>query len=39
MKKGVTTCGGCPELERCPTVGAVISSNAEALENLRAEGD
>lgn len=21
MKRGVTTCGGCPELETCPTVG------------------
>lgn len=37
LQKGVTTCGGCPELENCPTVGAVTATNAEALENLRAE--
>lgn len=35
MKKGVTTCGGCPELEICPTVGTIHSNNAEALENLK----
>lgn len=35
MKKGVTTCGGCPELETCPTVGTIHSNNAEALENLK----
>ena len=36
MKKGLATCGGCPELETCPAIGAVISNNAEVLENLRA---
>ena len=35
MKKGVITCGGCPELETCPTVGTIHSNNAEALENLK----
>ena len=35
MKKGVTTCSGCPELETCPTVGTIHSNNAEALENLK----
>lgn len=33
-KKGVTTCGGCPELESCQIVGAVISNNPETLMNL-----
>ena len=35
LKKGVTTCGDCPDLENCRTVGAVISNNPGALENLK----
>ena len=35
MKKGMTTCGDCPELETCQTVGFVISNNSDALKNLR----
>lgn len=35
LKKGVTTCGDCPELEICPTVGAIIANNPAALENLK----
>lgn len=35
LKKGVTTCGDCPELEKCQTVGVVISNNSAALENLK----
>ena len=35
MKKGFTTCGDCPELETCQTVGFVISNNSDALKNLR----
>jgi len=35
LKKGVTTCGGCPELEGCPTVGMILSHNPEALKNLK----
>ena len=35
MKKGVSTCGQCAELETCSTVGAIIYSNPSALENLR----
>lgn len=35
MKKGFTTCGDCAELEKCQTVGFVISNNADALKNLR----
>lgn len=38
LKKGVTTCGGCPDMETCQTVGAVVSHNNEALENLKAKG-
>lgn len=37
LKKGVTTCGGCPDLETCQIVGAVISNNPEALKNLKGE--
>lgn len=39
LKKGVVTCGGCPELERCETVRMVTATNAEALENLRTGGN
>lgn len=35
LKKGVAACGDCPELENCQIVGAVISNNPEALENLK----
>ena len=35
LKKGVVTCSDCPELENCQIVGAVISNNPEALENLK----
>lgn len=35
LKKGVTTCGGCSELEGCPTVGMILSQNPEALKNLK----
>ena len=35
LKKGVTTCGDCPELEECQTVGVVISNNPATLENLK----
>lgn len=34
LKKGVTTCGGCPELESCQTVGAIIQNNPAARKNL-----
>lgn len=36
VHKGVSACGGCPELEACPTVGAVLKNNPAALDNLRA---
>lgn len=32
--KGFDTCGDCPELENCPTVGAVFQHNPGAKENL-----
>jgi len=35
MKKGVKTCGACPMTEKCKTVGAIISNNSEALNNLK----
>ena len=35
LEKGVSTCGGCPELETCPTVGAILENNPSALENLK----
>ena len=35
LKKGVTTCGGCPELEKCEIVGMVIANNPETLKNLK----
>ena len=35
LKRGVTTCGDCPDMEKCQTVGAILSNNAEALNNLR----
>ncbi|MDE6743263.1 MAG: DUF3795 domain-containing protein [Lachnospiraceae bacterium] len=35
LKKGVTICGDCSELEKCQTVGVVISNNPETLENLK----
>ena len=30
----MTTCGGCPELEHCQTVGAVIRNSPDAKKNL-----
>ena len=37
MKKGVSTCGDCPDMEKCQTVGMITSNNPEALGNLREE--
>lgn len=34
LNKGVTTCGSCPELESCQTVGAIIQNNPVARKNL-----
>ncbi len=35
LKKGVTICGDCPDLEKCQTVGMIISNNPDALKNLK----
>lgn len=35
LKKGVRTCIDCEDMETCPTVGAILSNNPEALNNLR----
>jgi hypothetical protein len=35
LKRGVTTCADCPELDKCPTVGAIHTHNPAALENLK----
>ena len=35
LKKDVTTCGYCPDMERCQTVREIISNGPEALENLK----
>ncbi len=35
LGKDVSTCGGCPEWERCPTLGTVLENNMSALENLK----
>ena len=34
LKKGVKTCGDCPDMKKCQTVGAILSNNPEVLENL-----
>ncbi len=34
-KKGVATCGDCPELENCQTVGMIISNYPAARNNLK----
>lgn len=33
-QRGVVTCGDCPEMESCPTVGAIFTNNPQAKENL-----
>lgn len=35
LKRGAATCGDCPDLESCPTVGEIISNYPEALANLK----
>lgn len=34
MRKGVSTCGDCPEMSHCSTLGAITSTRPEALRNL-----
>ena len=35
MGKGFTTCGECPDMESCKTVGMVVGNNPAALANLK----
>lgn len=35
LKKCVTTCGDCSELENCPTVETIIENNPSVLKNLK----
>ena len=35
LKKCAATCGDCPEVDRCQTVGAIFSTRPEARENLK----
>lgn len=35
LKRGVSTCAGCPKLDICGTVATVTANNADALWNLR----
>ena len=33
-QRGVVTCGDCPEMESCPTVGAIFANAPQAKKNL-----
>lgn len=35
MKKGLSTCGNCPDLESCKIVGDVLANSLDALNNLK----
>lgn len=35
LEKRVTTCGDCPALETCPTLGALLANSPDALKNLK----
>ena len=35
MKKGLSTCGGCPDFAACSTMQAFASQNPTVLENLK----
>ena len=37
MSRGMETCGGCGEMERCEKLGAIIGNNPAALKNLKAD--
>ena len=37
MKKNVSTCGDCAQMEQCEKVAVVIGNNADALKNLKAK--
>ena len=33
-QRGVVTCGDCPEMETCPTAGAIFANAPQAKKNL-----
>ena len=35
MSRGLETCGGCGEMERCEKLGAITEHNADALKRLK----
>ena len=35
LKKGIVTCGDCPEMESCSILKAVTANSPEALKNLK----
>ena len=35
MSRGLETCGGCGEMERCKKLGAITEHNADALKRLK----
>ena len=35
LKKGVTTCGACSDMETCQMLGVMLSNNPEILKNLK----
>ncbi|MBO7126194.1 DUF3795 domain-containing protein [bacterium] len=35
LQKGVGSCGECPEMEKCPTLGVITANNPDALKNLK----
>lgn len=39
LGKNVKTCGACENLENCPTVGAIIKTDEQALINLKNNAD
>ena len=34
LQRGADTCGDCPEMETCPTVGAIFANAPQAKKNL-----
>lgn len=36
MRKGLVTCGQCPDLDACPTVAPLHANNPDARNNLKA---
>ena len=35
LKRGVTTCGDCTDLNDCQTISAIIANNPDAYKNLQ----